>query len=156
MHSRLNQLVNEFDQIKSISAFKDVHSNTGIFGIHTSTDAAFVPKAIDLAARELTSLATPGQVDQTQLDRAKASVKSAILTNLESKASTTEDMGRQVLAFGERKPVEHLLKVVDGVTLKDVSSLAEKIISSPLTMASHGNVLNVPTYESVSGKFRSK
>ncbi|XP_003564704.1 mitochondrial-processing peptidase subunit alpha [Brachypodium distachyon] len=156
LHSRLNRLVNEFDQIKSISAFKDVHSNTGIFGIHTSTEAAFVPKAIDLAARELTSLATPGQVDQTQLDRAKASAKSAILTSLESKASATEDMGRQVLAFADRKPVEHLLKVLDGVTLKDVSTFAEKIISSPLTMASHGNVLNVPTYDTVRGKFSSK
>ncbi|CAL4978345.1 unnamed protein product [Urochloa decumbens] len=156
LHSRLNHLVNEFDQIRSISAFKDVHSNTGIFGIHTSTDASFVPKAVDLAARELISLATPGQVDQSQLDRAKASAKSAILVNLESKASLTEDMGRQVLAFGERKPVEHLLKAVDGVTLKDVTTVAEKIISSPLTMASHGNVLNMPTYESVSGKFSSK
>ncbi|XP_071684096.1 mitochondrial-processing peptidase subunit alpha isoform X2 [Lolium perenne] len=156
LHSRLNHLVNEFDQIKSISAFKDVHSTTGIFGIHTSTAAAFAPKAIDLAARELTSLATPGQVDQTQLDRAKAAAKSAILASLESKASATEDMGRQVLAFGERKPVEHLLKIVDGVTLKDVSTLAEKIISSPLTMASHGNVLNVPAYETVRGKFSSK
>ncbi|PWZ31076.1 Mitochondrial-processing peptidase subunit alpha [Zea mays] len=156
LHSRLNRLVNEFDQIKSISAFKDVHSNTGIFGIHTSTDASFVPKAIDLAARELTSLATPGQVDQSQLDRAKASAKYAILANLESQASLTEDMGRQVLAFGERKPAEHLLKAVDGVTMKDITSVAEKIISSPLTMASHGNVLNMPTYESVSGKFRSK
>lgn len=156
LHSSLNHLANEFDQIRSIAAFKDVHSNTGIFGIHTSTDAAFVPKAIDLATRELTSLATPGKVDQTQLDRAKATAKSAILMNLESKASATEDMGRQILAFGERKPVEHLLKAVDGVTLKDITALAEKIISSPLTMASHGNVLNVPTYDSVSGKFRSK
>lgn len=80
-----------------------------------------------------------------------------------------------------RKPAEHLLKAVDGVTMKDITSVAEKIISSPLTMASHGNgkwqlvalhcvisttmfltcllhsaVLNMPTYESVSGKFRSK
>ncbi|KAK3160589.1 hypothetical protein QOZ80_1BG0061600 [Eleusine coracana subsp. coracana] len=156
LHSRLNHLVNEFDQIKSISAFKDVHSNTGIFGIHTSTDASFASKAIDLAARELTALATPGQVDQSQLDRAKASAKSAILANLETKASSTEDMGRQVLAFGERKPLEDLLDAIDAVTLKDVTSLAEKIISSPLTMASHGNVLNMPTYDTVSGKFRSK
>ncbi|KAI5004045.1 hypothetical protein ZWY2020_031288 [Hordeum vulgare] len=79
LHSRLNPLVNEFDQIISISAFKDVHSNTVIFGIHTST-----------------------VVDQTQLDCAKSSVKPAISANLESKASTTEDMGRQVLAFVER------------------------------------------------------
>lgn len=38
-----------------------------------------------------------------------------------------------------RKPAEHLLKAIDGVTLKDVTSVAEKIIASPLTMASHGN-----------------
>ncbi|TVU21431.1 hypothetical protein EJB05_31064 [Eragrostis curvula] len=156
LHSRLNHLINEFDQIKSISAFKDVHSNTGIFGIHASTDASFIPKAIDLAARELTSLATPGQVDQSQLDRAKASAKSAVLTNLETKASATQEMGRQILAFGERKPANHLVKAIDAVTLKDIASLAEKIISSPLTMASHGNVLNMPTYESVSGKFSAK
>ncbi|KAI5014135.1 hypothetical protein ZWY2020_055525 [Hordeum vulgare] len=55
-------LVNEFDQIISSSAFKDVHTNTVIFGIHTST-----------------------VVDQTQLDCAKSPVKSAISANLESK-----------------------------------------------------------------------
>uniref|UniRef100_A0A453E6D8 Uncharacterized protein n=1 Tax=Aegilops tauschii subsp. strangulata TaxID=200361 RepID=A0A453E6D8_AEGTS len=55
-----------------------------------------------------------------------------------------------------RKPVEQLLKAVDGITLADVSTVAEKIISSPLTMASHGNVLNVPAYETVRGKFSSK
>ncbi|KAE8806728.1 Mitochondrial-processing peptidase subunit alpha [Hordeum vulgare] len=76
LHSRLNPLVNEFDQIISISAFKDVHDNTVIFGIHTST-----------------------VVDQTQLDCAKSSVKSAISANLESKVSIMgsgykEDVGK--------------------------------------------------------------
>ncbi|EMS58411.1 Mitochondrial-processing peptidase subunit alpha [Triticum urartu] len=154
LHSRLNPLVNEFDQIKSISAFKNVHSNTGIFGIHTSTEAAFVPKVIDLAARELTSLATPGQVDQTQLDRAKAFAKSAILKNLESKKPGSP-LSLDI-TVGCWKPVEQLLKAVDAITLADVSTVAEKIISSPLTMASHGNVLNVPAYETVRGKFSSK
>ncbi|KAI9191069.1 hypothetical protein LWI28_003109 [Acer negundo] len=43
------------------------------------------PKAIDIAAKELITVATPGQVDQVQLDRAKQSTKSAILMNLESR-----------------------------------------------------------------------
>ncbi|KAI4966341.1 hypothetical protein ZWY2020_041212 [Hordeum vulgare] len=134
LHSRLINL-----------RFQNVHSNTVIFGIHASTDAAFVPKVIDLAARELTSSCNSGQ----------ASAKSVILRNLESKASTTEDMGRQALAFGERKPVEQLLKAVDAITLADVSTVAAKIISSPLTMASHGNVLSASAYETVRGKFSS-
>ncbi|RZB98650.1 hypothetical protein D0Y65_021515, partial [Glycine soja] len=45
----------------------------------------FVVKAVDLAARELITSASLGQVTQVQLDRAKVSMKSAVLMNLESR-----------------------------------------------------------------------
>lgn len=35
--------------------------------------------------------------------------------------------------------MDYFLKAIDAVTLKDISSLAEKIVSSPLTMASWGD-----------------
>lgn len=38
-----------------------------------------------------------------------------------------------------RKPIEHFLKAVDEITLKDISSIAQKIVSSSLTMASWGD-----------------
>ncbi|GKB36938.1 mitochondrial-processing peptidase subunit alpha-like protein [Tanacetum coccineum] len=59
----------------------------------------------------------------------------------------SEDIGRQILTYGERKPVE-FLKVVDEVTAKDITSLAQKLLCSPLTMASHGDVIHVSTYDS--------
>ncbi|XP_008795498.2 mitochondrial-processing peptidase subunit alpha-like isoform X2 [Phoenix dactylifera] len=157
MYSRLYlRILNEFQQIQSFSAFNSVYNNTGIFGIHATTGSDFVSKAVDLAARELLALATPGQVDQTQLDRAKQSTKSAVLMNLESRMVASEDIGRQILTYGERKPIEHFLKALDEVTLEDITSISQKIISSPLTMASWGDVINVPSYESVSRKFHSK
>lgn len=85
----------------------------------------------------------------------------------------SEDIGRQILTYGERflypyktwtysciscldgndflvmnsqcrKPIEHFLKMLDEITLKDIASLAEKLISSPLTMASWGDgMLNI-------------
>ncbi|KAJ0964748.1 hypothetical protein J5N97_025886 [Dioscorea zingiberensis] len=129
MYSRLyRRVLNEFQQIESFSAFNSVYNNTGIFGIHATT---------------------------VELDRAKASTKSAVLMNLESRMVVSEDIGRQILTYGERKPIEHFLKVVDEVTLKDITSLTEKIISSPLTMASWGDVLHVPSYESVKREVRS-
>ncbi|CAN6456848.1 unnamed protein product [Victoria cruziana] len=156
MHSRLYlRILNQFQQIQSFSAFNSVYNETGIFGIHATTSSDFVPKAVDLAARELLAMATPGEVDQVQLDRAKTSTKSAVLMNLESRVVVAEDIGRQILTYGERKPVEHFLDIIDGVTLKDISALAEKIISSPLTMASWGDVVHVPRYDSVSSKFRA-
>ncbi|CAI9759042.1 unnamed protein product [Fraxinus pennsylvanica] len=54
------------------------------------------------------------------------------------------------------KPVEHFLKAVDEITAKDIASTAQKLLSSPLTMASYGDVLYVPSYDAVSSRFHSK
>ncbi|KAG4978908.1 hypothetical protein JHK86_038382 [Glycine max] len=157
MHSRLFlRVLNEHQQIHSFSAFNSLFNNTGLFGIYASTGSDFVAKAVDLAARELIAIASPGQVTQVQLDLAKLSTKSAVLMNLESRMIASEDIGRQVLTYGERKPLEQFLNAVDGITLNDITKISQKIISSPLTMASYGDVFNVPCYESVSRKFHAK
>lgn len=157
MHSRLYlRVLNGYSRIQSFSAFNSVFNKTGIFGIYASTDSEYVSKAFDIAAEELLSVATPGQVDQVELNRAKAATKSAVLMNLESRTIASEDIGRQILTYGERKPLEHFLKAVDEITPKDITSIMQKIISSPLTMASYGDVIHVPTYETINSKFHPK
>ncbi|XP_030457500.1 mitochondrial-processing peptidase subunit alpha [Syzygium oleosum] len=157
MHSRLYlRVLNEHQQIQSFSAFNSIFNKTGLFGIYASTSSDFVAKAVDLAAEELLALATPGQVTQVQLNRAKESTKSAVLMNLESRMIVSEDIGRQILTFGERKPVEHFLKDVEKITLDDITSVARRVLSSPLTMASYGDVIHVPSYESVSRRFHAR
>lgn len=157
MYSRLYlNVMNEHPEVESFTAFNNIYNNTALFGIQATVVPEFASKAVDIAVRELIAVATPGQVNQVQLDRAKQATKSAILMNLEARNVVSEDIGRQILTYGERKPVEHFLKAVEEITLKDISSLAQKLISSPLTMASHGEVTGVPSYDSVSSKFRSK
>ncbi|TVU35174.1 hypothetical protein EJB05_17051 [Eragrostis curvula] len=157
MHSKLYlRILNNYQQIESFYAFGSIYNHTGLFGIHATTSPDFVSKAVDLAAGELLEVATPGKVTQEQLDRAKQATKSAVLMNLESRTIASEDIGRQILTYGERKPIESFLKDLEEVTLNDISSVAKKIISSPLTMASWGDVIHVPSYESVSRKFHSK
>ncbi|KAJ0745517.1 putative quinol--cytochrome-c reductase, Mitochondrial processing peptidase [Helianthus annuus] len=155
MYSRLYlRVLNEYPDIQSFSAFSSIYNHTALFGIQATTSSDFAAKAIDIAAKELIAVATSGEVNQVQLNRAKQSTKSAVLMNLESRMVTSEDIGRQILTYGERKPVEFFLKAIDDVTANDIASIAKKLLSSPLTMASHGDVLNVPTYDSVSSKFR--
>ncbi|KAI9107801.1 hypothetical protein K1719_021137 [Acacia pycnantha] len=157
MHSRLYlRVLNEHPQIQSFSAFNSIFNKTGLFGIYASTSSDFVSDAVDIAAKELIAVASPGEVTQEQLDRAKKTTKSAVLMNLESRMIASEDIGRQVLTYGERKPVEQFLKAVDEIVVDDITKIAQKIISSPLTMASYGDVLNVPSYESVNRKFHAK
>ncbi|CAL4909204.1 unnamed protein product [Urochloa decumbens] len=157
MHSRLYlRILTNYPQIESFSAFNSVYNNSGLFGIYAVTSPDFSSKAVDLAAGELLEIASPGKVSQEQLDRAKEATKSAVLMNLESRSIASEDIGRQVLTYGERKPIEYFLKTVEEITLNDISSTAKNMMSSPLTMASWGDVMHVPSYESVSRKFHSK
>ncbi|GJS32515.1 mitochondrial-processing peptidase subunit alpha-like protein [Tanacetum coccineum] len=109
--------------------------------------SGFVSKVIDIAANELIAVATSGEVNQVQLDRAKKSTKSAILMNLESRAVASEDIGTQILTNGERKPVEFFLQAIDEVSANDITSVAKKLLSSPLTMASRGDARNFSSGE---------
>ncbi|KAM7476019.1 hypothetical protein LguiB_023262 [Lonicera macranthoides] len=157
MHSRLYlRVLNGYPRIESFSAFNSVFNKTGIFGIYASTDPEYASRAVEIAVEELLTVATPGQLDKVELDRAKAATMSAVLMNLESRTIVSEDIGRQILTYGERKPLEHFLKAVDQITSKDVTALAQKLISTPLTMASYGDVINVPNYETINSKFHPK
>ncbi|KAK9060788.1 hypothetical protein SSX86_021494 [Deinandra increscens subsp. villosa] len=155
VYSRLYlRVLNEYPEIQSFTAFSSIYNHTAIFGIQATTDSDFVTKAINIAAEELTAVATKDSVFQVHLNRAKLATKSSILMNLESRLVASEDIGRQILTFGERKPVDYFLKAIDEVTPEDINSIAKKLLSSPLTMVSHGDVMKVPTYDSVSRKFR--
>ncbi|XP_065849378.1 mitochondrial-processing peptidase subunit alpha-like [Euphorbia lathyris] len=157
MYSRLYlRVLHSYPQIQSFTAFLNIYNHTGVFGIQATTGSNFASKAIDIAVGELVAVASAGAVDQVELDRAKQSTRAAILMNLESRMIASEDIGRQILTYGERKPLENFLKIIDSITLQDITKMAQKLLSSPLTMASYGDVINVPTYDSVSSKFKSK
>ncbi|RAL37159.1 hypothetical protein DM860_004081 [Cuscuta australis] len=156
MYSRLYlRVLNEYPQVQAFSAFSSIYDSSGLFGIQATTSSEFSSKAVDIAVKELIAIANPGEVDQKQLDRAKQATRSAILMNLESRMVASEDIGRQILTYGERKPVDHFLKAIEEVSAKDIASIAQKLISSPLTMASYGDVLDIPSYDNVSSRFRS-
>ncbi|ESQ48285.1 hypothetical protein EUTSA_v10020561mg [Eutrema salsugineum] len=153
MHSWLYlRILNEYQQFQSCTAFTSIFNNSGLFGIYGCTSPEFAARGIELVADEMKAVAE-GKVNQKHLDRAKAATKSAILMNLESRMIVAEDIGRQILTYGERKPVDQFLKTVDQLTLKDIADFTSKVIAKPLTMASFGQVLSVPSYDAVSSRF---
>jgi len=86
MHSRLYlRVLNKYHSVQSFSAFSNVYDNTGLFGIYLTTPPDFVAKAVDVAISELIAVATPGEVTEVELQRAKNSTISSVLMNLESR-----------------------------------------------------------------------
>ncbi|XP_004287497.1 PREDICTED: mitochondrial-processing peptidase subunit alpha-like [Fragaria vesca subsp. vesca] len=153
MNSRLYiHVLAQNPEVKSISAINSIYNNSAIFGIQASASSDYVAEAIDIAADELVALATPGEVDVVQLDRAKQSTKSSILMHMESRMVVVDDIGKQILTYNDWK-LEQLMKAVDEVSMEDITSTTQKLLSTPLTMASYGDVTKVPRYDLVSQKF---
>ncbi|KAK1691696.1 hypothetical protein QYE76_008393 [Lolium multiflorum] len=156
MQSRLYLLVMmEYDWMQAIPAFSTVYDDTGLFGIHLAAPSDLVAEAVDIAIKELTAIARPGEVTEAELKRAKKSTVSSILRNLESRKIHTEDIGRQILIDSSGKASQHFLEHIDEVTLDDITSVAQKMLSSCPTMASWGDVDKVPTHEYVCKRIES-
>ncbi|CAM0958605.1 unnamed protein product [Alopecurus aequalis] len=150
MQSRLYlRVMTEYDWMEAISTFSTVYDDTGLFGIHLAAPSNSVAVAVDIAIRELTAIAKPGEVTEAELSRAKNSTISSVLRNLESRKNHTEDIGRQLLIDSSGKSSQHFLERIDEVTLDDITSTAHKMLSSCPTMASLGDVDKVPTHEYV-------
>ncbi|KAJ1287237.1 hypothetical protein BS78_03G415600 [Paspalum vaginatum] len=155
MHSRLYlRVLNEYHSVQSFSAFSNVFDNSGLFGIYLTTPSGFVRKAVDIAIREMIAVATPGEVTEIELQRAKNSTISSVLMNLESRVIVAEDIGRQLLTYGCRKPIDHFLQCMDEITLDDIAAFARKMLSSKPTLVSWGDVDKVPPYEFVCKRLR--
>lgn len=154
MYSRLyTRVLNRWEQVQSFTAFNSIYNDTGLFGIHATSNGQFVPKLVDLMCEEFTAVASAGKVTEAELQRAKNATVSAVLMNLESRVVVTEDIGRQILTYGHRKPVAEFLEGINALTVEDISSVAQKIVSTPLTMASWGDVVQVPRFDAVADRF---
>eukprot|EP00898_Chlorokybus_atmophyticus_P006707 jgi/Chlat1/7037/Chrsp56S06707 len=155
MHTRLYKrvLVN-CPWVESCTAFNSAYNETGIFGIHGTTDGSNIGRLVDIIVKELQSVAQSGSVTEEELSRAKNATISSVLMNLESRVVVCEDIGRQILTSGDRIPPSQFVKMVQELTLQQVTEAAQRLLQTPLSLASIGDIANVPRYDAVAAKFK--
>jgi len=93
------------------------------------------------------------QVDVGELERAKSAAIHSVLMNLESRAVVAEDIGRQVLTYGHRKPVPEFIKEIKNLTPSDVASAVSRLIKTSPTLAAIGDIAGVPRYDIIAKRF---
>eukprot|EP00245_Coleochaete_scutata_P000868 TRINITY_DN1103_c0_g2_i1.p1 TRINITY_DN1103_c0_g2~~TRINITY_DN1103_c0_g2_i1.p1 ORF type:complete len:506 (+),score=72.88 TRINITY_DN1103_c0_g2_i1:94-1611(+) len=155
MHSKLYvDVLSKETEIESCMAFTSVYNTTGLFGIHASTKKPkYLPKMVDEICVALERAATPKEVSQEQLERAKNSLISAVQANLDQRMVVAEDIGRQVLVYGKRKHISETLQMVKDITISDVQNMAAKVLQTPLTLVAAGDVSHMPHYNDVAARF---
>ena len=153
MHSRLySRVLARHGWVRTCAAFSSLYNDTGLVGVYAAADSASAAQLVDVVSEELRELASR-PVPAAELERAKAAALSSVLMNLESRAVVAEDIGRQVLTYGKRKPVAEFVDAIKALTPASMSAAVKKATATPLSMAALGDIAALPRYSEVASRF---
>jgi predicted Zn-dependent peptidase len=128
MSSRLFQEVREIRGLcYSIYAFHAPYSDTGMFGLYAGTDATDVPELMRVVVGEITNATET--ITEAEIARAKAQMKAGLLMALESSSARTEQLARQMFAWGRPIPLDELIGRIEGVTVESTRAAGRALIA---------------------------
>jgi predicted Zn-dependent peptidase len=143
MSSRLFQEVREKRGLAySIYGFHWDFIDTGLFGFYAGSadkDAA------EVVAASLDCLAQAAhKLEDSEILRAKAQMKVALLTALEQPAARVHQLSRQMQVYGRPLSFDEMLARVDAIAVEDVRKTGAAMLRSPPAVAAIGAVGKVP------------
>jgi predicted Zn-dependent peptidase len=137
----------------SIDAFHWPFSDCGLFGIGAGTGAGDVAELMDVTL-ECTRRAT-ADLDQVEVMRAKAQVKVALLTALETPGGRIERIARQLLSWGRVVPSDEVVSRVDAVTVDEVRTAGRSLLQGAPALAAIGPIKGLPKLAKLTQALRS-
>jgi len=145
--SRLaTQVVKQSPYVESCSAFNTSYSDSGLFGVY---GVSHPDKAGEMATSMMKVLSGLKTVSKDELAAAKTVLKGKMLRQVDDDATMLKDIGQQLLHGGTYGSPAEFAKLIDGVTLDQVTTAAKKILSSRPTVAAYGDTHAVPHYAAV-------
>merc|ERR1712010_243964 len=108
---------------KSIMSFNTTYQNTGLFGIYGVADHTTVENYLYIQMNELVRMCH--KLSDFEIERAKQQLKTTLSMQLgEGTSAVCEDIGRQVLTYGRRLPVEEMIARIDAVDADSIHRVA--------------------------------
>ncbi len=153
MSSRLFQEVRERRGLcYTIYSFSSGLSDSGMFAIHAAGGPDRAHELFAVIRDELVKAAEEG-FREDEIARVKAQLKMGLLAGLESSSARAEQLARQILIHGRPLSTQELLDKVEEVEASDLQALVERLLASPLSLATVGPILHVARFDAVAEKF---
>jgi len=110
----------------SFQSFNTCYTDTGLWGIYFVTDRFNQHNFIAAAQAEWRRLAVNPR--EHEVDRAKNLLMTNMLLQLDGSTQVCEDIGRQMLCYGRRIPIEELQARFDKITPDTVKEVCQKYV----------------------------
>ena len=130
-----------------IDAFHWPFSDCGLFGIGAGTAGRDLPELVEVSLA--CARAAARDVETVEIRRAKAQLKVALLTALETPGGRIERIARQLLAWGRVVPSEEIAARVDAVTVDEVREAGGLLLQGAPTLAAVGPIRRLPALGTV-------
>ena len=153
MSSRLFQEVREKRGLcYAIHAFVSGLSDTGMFAIYAACGPDRAADLLAVVRDELRRAADRG-FSEDEVGRVKAQLKMGLLAGLESGGARSEQLARQILIHRRPLTTQELIDKVEGVTPQDAQRIAERLLITPVSLATVGPIVHVARFDSLAAKF---
>ncbi|XP_078340275.1 mitochondrial-processing peptidase subunit beta-like [Crassostrea virginica] len=136
----------------SFMSFNTNYSDTGLWGAYFIGEGPGMNIITDSVVAEWISLCT--SITDQEVERAKNILKANLRLQLDGTTPICEDIGRQMLAYGRRVPLEEFEYRIDSVNAKKLKEVCTKYIYDRCpAMAVVGPAVAVPDYSSLRSEF---
>eukprot|EP00968_Pinguiococcus_pyrenoidosus_P003934 scaffold260_cov274-Pinguiococcus_pyrenoidosus.AAC.23 len=143
------EILNKFSMAEGAEAQFHNYDEEGIFSL-VGTSAPDKAAELSHALCDFFVRYSYVPVQDKALDRAKQMLKVNLLTMMESRLILFEDMGRQILTYGEVMTAKQICDKVDAITADDIMRIVKGMLQCPPAVSAVGPKLdNVPTREQV-------
>ncbi|MEQ8194994.1 MAG: insulinase family protein, partial [Rhodospirillales bacterium] len=85
-------------------------------------------------------------IEDAEINRARAQLKAATLMSLESTSSRCEQLARQMMIFKRPLPIEEVVEKIEAITAADVENVARTLTDGLPTFTVLGRIAKVDTF----------
>jgi predicted Zn-dependent peptidase len=136
----------------SIDSFHWPFSDCGLFGIGAGTAGSDVRELMDVTLACMVQATQ--DISEIELIRAKAQMKVALLTALETPGGRIERVARQLLSWGRVVGSEEIVRKVDALEVEHVREAGRSLLRGAPTLAAIGPIKALPSLDSIASGLR--
>ncbi|KAL3312279.1 mitochondrial processing peptidase beta subunit [Cichlidogyrus casuarinus] len=131
--------------VHAFQHFFTVYNDTSLWGAYLVGEKMGLADAISSVTKEWVRICT--QITEHEVSRAKNQLKTSLLLQLDGTTPICEEMGRHLLVYGRRIPIDEMLARIDALNENSVKEICSKYIyDQDPVVASIGPIEVLPDY----------
>jgi predicted Zn-dependent peptidase len=136
-----------------IQAFHWPFSDCGLFGIGAGCSGSDLAELVDVTIAA--TVKAVSDLDTVEIARAKAQLKVALLSALETPGGRIERNARQLLSWGRVIPAAEVIAKVDAIEVEDVREAGRRLLAGTPTLSAIGPIRKLPSLEQIAAGLRA-